>query len=132
MILRLRLKWLAATRHLLHLSFTSQAQVLLGTGKALRPQRLQCAPFSTLKGCYHEDLGRNEIKFQVLALTARHPCSKVALAHVVIHGVRHLPASVSACGWDCLGHLVGPSKPLGTAGLGQNSEHMKSAKTAHA
>ena len=43
--------------------------------------------------------------------TDRIPCSKVALAQLVSHGVRSRPAGASAFGWDCRGHLIVPPGP---------------------
>ena len=40
------------------------------------------------------------------------PCSKVARAQLVTHGVRSLPAGVRALGWDCRGHLIVLPIPL--------------------
>ena len=57
------------------------------------------------------------------------PCSKVARAQLVTHGVRALPSGVRAFGWDCRGHLIvppGPSSAGLVTGLGQKCLHMYS------
>ena len=59
------------------------------------------------------------------------PCSKVARAQLVTHGVRSLPAGVKALGWDCRGHLIVLPEPSSfglVTGLGQKCLHMQSYK----